>query len=134
MKRRFWWWIFGLAFPLVLLTAGGIVFFFMVANQEARVAELPLEEIDMNRVADGTFIGNASTGIVTVRVEVTVENHEITGIDLIRHINGQGETAEDILVEMMAQNTWDVDSVVGATISSMTIKSAVCEALLTGIE
>ena len=84
------------------------------------------------QVADGTFEGTAETPLVKVTVEVTVQDHAIREIKLLRHENGQGAPAEAMLPEMLSRNTSEVDSVSGATLSSKAIRAAVRNALAKG--
>ena len=84
------------------------------------------------QVADGTYEGTAETPLVKVTVEVTVQDHAIREIKLLRHENGQGAPAEAMLPEMLSRNTSEVDSVSGATLSSKAIRAAVRNALAKG--
>jgi uncharacterized protein with FMN-binding domain len=119
---------------LVSLVLIGIVgFLFIKSNTQKGLAALVYESIDMNQVADGIYTGEADAGMVFVKLEVTVSNHTITGIDIIEHQNGLGGKAEAITAHMLAANTYDVDAVSGATSSSEAIKSAVSNALGQGI-
>lgn len=82
-----------------------------------------------NRFDDGIYDGHSEMGPVVVDVKVHVENHKITKVDLVRHDCGLGHPA-DVLVDKIAEeNTWDVDTVSGATVSSEIIKNAVNIAL-----
>lgn len=85
-------------------------------------------------VADGTYEGTAETPLVKVTVAVTVENHTLKDIKLLRHENGKGAPAEAMLPEMLRQNTSEVDTVSGATMSSKGIRAAVREALAKGAQ
>ena len=84
------------------------------------------------QVADGTYEGTAETPLVKVTVEVTVQDHILRAIRLLRHENGQGAPAEAMLPEMLSRNTSEVDSVSGATLSSKAIRAAVRNALAKG--
>ena len=86
------------------------------------------------QVADGTYEGTAETPLVKVTVEVTVQDHAIREIKLLRHENGQGAPAEAMLPEMLIRNTSEVDSVSGATLSGKAIRAAVRDALAKGAE
>ena len=88
--------------------------------------------VELQDVEDGVYEGIAETPLVKVTVEVTVQNHEIVDIQLLRHENGKGEGAESMIPEMLKQNTSEVDGVSGATFSSKTIKAAVRNALSKG--
>ena len=84
------------------------------------------------QVADGIYEGTAETPLVKVTVEVTVQDHILREIRLLRHENGQGAPAEAMLPEMLSRNTSEVDSVSGATLSSKAIRAAVRNALAKG--
>ena len=86
------------------------------------------------QVADGTFEGTAETPLVKVTVEVTVQDHAIREIKLLRHENGQGAPAEAMLPEMLSRNTSEVDTISGATLSGKAIRAAVRDALAKGAE
>lgn len=89
--------------------------------------------VDLTDVADGIYEGVEETELVKVTVKVEVKDHMIQDIQLIRHVNGKGETAEAMIPEMIGQNTSEVDAVSGATLSSKTIRAAVRKALAQGV-
>ena len=90
-------------------------------------------EIDMSKVEDGTYEGTSDGGMVKVEVKVEVKDHKITNIELVKHENGKGKPAESMIDDMVKENTYDVDCVSGATLSSKTIKNAVNKALQKGL-
>lgn len=90
--------------------------------------------VNLSKVADGTYEGIEETSLVKVTVKVEVKDHKIQDIQLIRHENGKGKPAEAMIPEMVAQNTSEVDTISGATMSSKTIRAAVREALAIGRE
>lgn len=83
----------------------------------------------MQRVPDGRYLGSAQAALVRAQVAVEVKDHQMTQITLLRHDSGQARPAEAITGQMVAANRVDVDSVSGATVSSVVIKSAVLNAL-----
>ena len=91
-------------------------------------------DINMEQVADGVYKGSSDGGLVQVEVEVEVKNHKIVAINLLKHQNGKGKSAESILDDMISQNTDDVETVSGATTSSKTIRNAVNNALQRGLQ
>lgn len=125
---------------VLIVIIGGFTFAAnMIYNSKQEKVKEAMEkqvnvEIDMSKVADGTYTGSSDCEVVQAEVEVTVKDHKITEVKLLRHVNGQGEKAEEIVNEMVKQNTYDVDGVSGATYSSNTIKHAVNVALQKGLE
>lgn len=91
-------------------------------------------EIDMDKVADGVYLGSSDGGLVQVEVEVEVKDHKIVNINLLQHRCGKGQPAEAIIDDMVKYNTDDVDAVSGATASSKTIRNAVNQALQSGLK
>lgn len=125
----------GIGYSVIIL---GIIFFVMFQGMMKKSEEALNKQvnvaIDMNQVKDGTYKASSDGGMVKVEVEVTVKDHQITNINLLKHENGKGKPAEAMLDEMVAQNTDDVDCVTGATGSSKTIRNAVNKALQQGLE
>lgn len=116
----------------ILVIAALCAFIGMSSSAKKGLAALVYEDINMNSVADGTYYGEADAGLVLVKVEVTVKAHLINNIKIIEHQNGLGSKAESITEAMLAKNSYEVDAVSGATLSSEAIKSAVSKALKEG--
>lgn len=95
-----------------------------------RTYEIAGGPIDVRRLDDGAYRGRSRYGPVRVRVEVTVEDGLVTGIELLRHFHGRGGEAEQPVIErIIRQQSTDVDAVTGATGSSIAIMNAVEDAL-----
>lgn len=116
---------------LILLLAA--VYFGITAKFNSDMASLRYQEINMTDVGDGTYIGTAETLLIKVDAEVTVADHKIKAIRLLRHENGQGKPAEIITDQMILDNTYKTDLITGATYSSKVIQSAVSDALTKGM-
>ena len=112
---------------LAVICVAGILI--LKTTTERGQASLSYETVDMSKVKDGTYTGEAGGGMVYVKVSVTVSDHTIKRIDILEHRNGRGQKAEAITADMIAKNTYDVDVVSGATGSSNTIRCAVSHAL-----
>ncbi len=95
-----------------------------------------LEDVsmDMSNVEDGIYEGHSELGPVIVDVKVTVECSKIIDIEIVEHQNGLGQSANIIVEDMVAMNTYEVDAVSGATVSSEIIKNAVNDALQKGLK
>ena len=100
--------------------------------KEAR--ELEDVFIDLSKVEDGTYEGHSELGPVIVDVKVIVKKGKITEIEILNHQNGLGHSANVIVDEMVDKNTYDVDAVSGATVSSEIIMNAVNNALQKGLK
>lgn len=111
----------------------GVIAFKIWSAQIVKDA-IALEEadIDISNVPDGTYEGHSELGPVSVDVEVTVYSGKMTDIEIVNHQNGMGQPANSIVDKMVESNTYDVDVVSGATVSSEVIINAVNNALQHG--
>ncbi len=116
----------------ILVLIGLAAFIKMSESAQKALSAMVYEEVDMSQVADGTYYGEADAGLVYVKAGVTVEDNTIRKIDIIEHRNGLGSKAESITESMVAKNSYAVDGISGATLSSEAIKSAVSKALKDG--
>ncbi|HCC37473.1 MAG TPA: hypothetical protein DEQ14_07570 [Treponema sp.] len=80
-------------------------------------------------IADGVYTGECDNGLVLARVEVEIKSHAITGVRILEHRNGMGQSAEAIINEVVSRQSVEVDEVSGATMSSQTILKAIENAL-----
>lgn len=124
---------------LIVIIGGFLLAANLIYNNMQKKVQEAVEKqvnvaIDMEKVADGTYTGSSDSKVVQAEVEVTVKDHKITQVKLLRHVNGQGEKAEAITDMMVEENTYDVEGVSGATYSSNTIKNAVNVALQKGLQ
>ena len=81
--------------------------------------------------ADGTFQGEGAGKGGMITVEVTVENGELSAINVLSHgeTPGFADALGTVSAAMIAANQVDVDGVTGATLSSNGLKAAVTAAL-----
>ena len=87
---------------------------------------------NMENVENGTYIGEYSCTPVHAKVEVTVKNHKFANITILEHDNGLGSSAESITEDIVKNQSLDVDTVSGATVSSKCILKAVETAIERG--
>lgn len=125
--------LLGIVLFIVIMIGGISLFMRHQINQTYRRLD-EVEIVVLSKVEDGTYEGIEETDLVKATVVVTVKDHQITDIQLVRHENGKGTPAEAMIPEMIRQNTSEVDGISGATMSSKTIKAAVRNALAQGIK
>lgn len=122
--------------PLVVFSCIVLTFIaafgYMFISMGKQIGSIKYYEVSPQDVSDGVYQGSASTSLVKVEVEVEVADHKIVRIDILKHDNGLGSKAEVITEQMISQNSYDVDIISGATMSSNVIKSAVSDALEKG--
>ena len=88
-----------------------------------------IQNPDLQQVADGTYRGESKVGPVRVTLDVTVENGAYQSIQIIRHFNGRGKSAEAIIPAVINAQSLEVDVISGATGISKAILKAVEDAL-----
>lgn len=99
-----------------------------------RLQDLEIANVDLTEVVDGTYTGSFKVFPITAEVKVTVKNHQITGVELLKHQSGQGAPADKILDQIVEAQTLKVDVISGATYSSKIILKAVENSLNNAIE
>ncbi|NLK05210.1 MAG: FMN-binding protein [Spirochaetales bacterium] len=114
---------------LILLGVGISLAFRQVESNLLNLIALPVLQAMPLSLADGTYEGSYSTFPIKVRVQVHVLDQRIQVISLLEHRNGQGEAAEAILKTIVANQSLAIDTVSGATYSSIVILKAVEQAL-----
>ena len=120
------------ALVLAVLLFGG--FLWIRYDLRNDLSTLEFTDVSVKEIPDGTYEGKSSVGPVKVKAEVQVKDGKIESIRLLRHENGMGKEAEALPWIMERMETWDVDCVTGATISSQAIRQAVNRALLSGLK
>jgi uncharacterized protein with FMN-binding domain len=89
----------------------------------------PISDTNISILKDGKYHGEYQVAPISVKLDVYVQAGRITKIDLIEHKNGKGKPAEASLQKIIDNQKINVDSVSGATYSSMVIKKAIEKAL-----
>ena len=121
---------------MLLLFVGfvwGIIYLKSVADYKQAVKETTFEEINISDISDGVYIGEYDVDFIYAKVEVTVQNGEITNINILEHRHERGKAAEAITNKIVDEQKIDVDAISGATNSSTVIKKAVENALKNGL-
>lgn len=120
--------IIGALFLLCILTAS-LVFSHMARRLETYLSEVEITPVNLEQVADGTYSSRINTGVIIVELEVDIADHSIRDIRLIEHRNGRGSEAEKIIPRILGEQRIDVDTISGATYSSLVIQDALIKAL-----
>ena len=118
---------------LVVVLAAAVALKLVSSNMEKGMNQLLAAEvatINLSTIEDGEYPGAYKTFPIDVKVLVKVEDHTITGIDLVKHFNGQGGAAEVIVDDVVEAQSLQVDTISGATYSSKVIPKAIEDALL----
>ena len=104
----------------------------VVQDYKDQVAAIKIGDINLAEVSDGSYIGNYDVSIIKAEVKVDVIDHKIMNIELIKHENGKGESAESIIPQVIEAQSVQVDTISGATNSSKVILKSIELALESG--
>ncbi len=118
----------------VVVIAIGILSSLMLCNtaEMKRVRAMPINEIDLTSISDGTYKGDYSYGGFTYEVEVTVKEHKIVTINILKNRNtSHAKNAEGVIDKVIKTQTVNVDAVSGATTTSKALLKAIENALTT---
>lgn len=114
---------------VVIVFIGIFIAYKWIDNNLNQLLTEEIETVNLSQIDDGTYPGKASTFPIEVEVLVEVSDHKITNIDLVKHVNGQGNDAIKIIDRVIDQNSIDVDVISGASYSSHVILNAISDAL-----
>ena len=117
---------------LVVVVAGFLAFRSFMARTEKAMEELgkvAIRNVDMSSIDDGRYRGSYGGFPVKAEVEVTVADHRIQTVKILKHDNGKGKPAEALTDTIVDSQSLELDVVSGATYSSKVILKAVENAL-----
>lgn len=113
---------------IALVILGG--YLMSVNAYQDKVKQIVISDVDIAGVPDGVYTGECDVGYVYAKVQATVKGGKMTDLKLLEHRTDRGGPAESIIGTILSQQKVDVDSITGATNSSMVIKKAVENALV----
>ena len=98
-----------------------------------RPVHIDVEPIDIGQVKDGEYIGVHQNKILFAVVRVRVEGERIVDAQVLSHKDSYMAQAEQIMADIVAHQSLEVDTVSGATLTCDTVKKATQNALLQGV-
>ena len=121
--------IIGIVFISILILGIGTAFILSSMDLSEDVPVIQMDKVALNKVEDGSYIGEYSGKLIKVIAEVKVVDNKITEIIILKHENLLGKKAEKIVDQIISRQSLDVEVVSGATSSSKAILKAVEVAL-----
>jgi len=126
-------WIIGFVFMVILAIGGGIGWSFLSKeHEEAR--NLPLNAVDFSRLKDGSYVGEYAGGMYKWRansVRVLVDSGKVSEIEPIAGVVDPGKEPAKVLYDrVISEQSMQVDTISGATLTSKAYLQAVENALL----
>jgi uncharacterized protein with FMN-binding domain len=119
--------IFCVLLVILLIIVGFSVF--LLTGKEKTIG-IELNGINLDSVADGTYVGSYNGYRWSNTVEVTVKNHQIINISVKKpQVFAKEETIQELTESVVSKQTTEVDVVTGATADSKAFLKAVENAL-----
>lgn len=114
---------------LAVSAVGVIIIFSKIKKFNEYMENVRIDEIYPESIPDGTYHGFTDAGPIIVDLSVTVKSGRIKGIDLVRHVNGRGNAASEIIYDVIENQSLKIDMISGATYSSKVILDTIEQAL-----
>ena len=114
---------------LLLASIFGTAYIDRVGEYKRAVKETTIEEVNISDIPDGVYIGEYDVNFIYAKVEVDVSGGKIIDVRILDLRQERGKAAEAVANEIVDEQRIDVDTVSGATNSSIVIKKAVEVAL-----
>lgn len=105
-----------------------VVMVYAVLGKKQTLA-LQISSVDLTDIPDGEYTGAYDCWRWSNTVVVTVQDHQITEIEIVNGPNGRENIREDLTGRVMDAQSPDVDAISGATADSKAFLKAVENAL-----
>ena len=109
-----------------VLVVFGVFFMF---NGMSVVKNMPINNVDLGSVSDGTYTGAFKVGRWSSKVEVTVKDHKITDIKMVSADPTVTSVSQDSVSKVIADQKLDIDIVSGATVTTKALLKSIENAL-----
>ena len=122
-KKRIIIGLVSLVFVSVMVFGGMYLYDFM--RYQAIISDIVIRTPNISQLANGTYNGSFDAIMVAADIDVTITDHQISSIVINSHKNERGAAAEVITDMVIASQSLEVDTVSGATNSSLVILKAI---------
>lgn len=110
-------------FLLAALLAGGTS---CGPSEEQRVLAMPINEVDLARVENGTYRGSFTFNKFAYIVDVKVQDHRIAGITMVKNRDDKWAVSAATMADsVVLYQKMDVDVIAGATASCRVVLKAI---------
>lgn len=112
---------------LVVIGIGGILY---ISNGLTAGENVTIDSVDLSRIDDGTYRGVYSAGRWSNEVAVSVADHRISTIEVIKTVSiEKPEITNTIINRVIEKQNTTVDTVSGATVTSKAYLKSIENAL-----
>ena len=121
--KSFWKVILFLVIIIIFLAGGGL---FYLSRGFDSGSQVPINEVDLSALADGTYTGTYEGGRWTNTVKVTIEDQRITAVEIVDDLLfSRPEVVDKILARVIDEQKVNVDVISEATVSSKAYLKAI---------
>ena len=111
----------------ILITAGGI---FFLTRGLALGSKLVINDVKLSAVKDGAYNGEYKDGRWTNEVNLTVKDHKITSIELVKDVLfPKPEVTKELFNKVVKEQNINIDAISGSTITSKAYLKSIENAL-----
>jgi uncharacterized protein with FMN-binding domain len=121
--------LIGLGIFVVIVIILGIAYSLRFRQMVKRIDGVIIKDVNLAQIEDGVYAGEFGDFLVNVQLEVTVQEHRITGIKITDQRSSGGHEGLEVIDRIIKAQSPKVDAVTGATGSSRCIMIAVQNAL-----
>lgn len=118
-----------IAFGLLILILAGRQIFKRIEHNLESLKHIALVTPAISTLKEGTYEGSYAAFPVKATIKATLREGTIADLVLTEHRSGQGQPAEAILASVLTEQKLEVDTISGATYSSVVILKAIENAL-----
>ena len=116
-----------------IVIIGGLVLKNVIGKLDEGLEELmaiEIKNVDFSQIPDGTYSGKYKQFPIDVEVSVVIRDEKIQDVVILKHVDGKGKDGEKVIDCVMTEQSLEVDTVTGATYSSIVILKAIEQALI----
>ncbi len=115
-------------FILFILVLGGGIFFISRGVEAGEALEI--NNVDLSRLSDGAYSGAYEGGRWTNVVNVTVKDHKITGVEIVKDVLfPKPEVTAELVEKVLEKQSPNIDAVSGSTVTSKAYLKSIENAL-----
>lgn len=92
-------------------------------------AKMTIKNVDISKVPDGTYVGSFNGGRFSNTVRVTVKNHKVTDIAILKDVTFKMSKVSQLFGRVIKAQSLNVDTLTGATVTSKVFLKSVENAL-----
>lgn len=110
---------------IFILISGAGLFYLSRGLEDGK--GLKINDVDLSQVNDGIYIGEYNSGRWSNSLEVTINNHKITKINVVKDVTfPKKEVTQELITKVIKSQNTNVDVVASSTVT--------CKAYLKSIE